>query len=97
LHLADGFDSRHRLGAFDPGGVCQVTQECGAGRQAFAHQFPRLRVILLPARAALKPIIEEAGGLFFALDGSRLIDKGTAFGCAPGVETHVRQAFGIPA
>jgi histidinol-phosphatase len=46
--------------------------------------------------AALKLIIEEAGGLFFALDGSRGIDKGTAIGCAPGVETQVRQAFGVP-
>ena len=46
--------------------------------------------------AAPKLIIEEAGGVFFALDGSRRIDQGTAFGCAPGVETHVRQAFGIP-
>ena|GEM_PF-3617052 len=27
--------------------------------------------------------------------GSRRIDRGTAFGCAPGVETLVRQAFGI--
>jgi histidinol-phosphatase len=45
--------------------------------------------------AALKLIIEEAGGVFFALDGSRKIDKGTAIGCAPGVETQVRQAFGI--
>jgi hypothetical protein len=39
--------------------------------------------------------VEEAGGVFFALDGSRRIDQGTAFGCAPGVETLVRQAFGI--
>jgi histidinol-phosphatase len=45
--------------------------------------------------AALRLIIEEAGGAFFALDGSRRIDKGTAIACAPGVETHVRQAFGI--
>jgi histidinol-phosphatase len=45
--------------------------------------------------AALKLIIEEAGGVFFAIDGSRRIDKGTAIGCAPGVEIHVRQAFGI--
>src|SRR5471030_1103209 len=45
--------------------------------------------------AALKLIIEEAGGVFFALDGSRRTDKGTAIACAPGVETHVRQAFGI--
>jgi histidinol phosphatase-like enzyme (inositol monophosphatase family) len=46
--------------------------------------------------AALKLIIEEAGGVFFALDGSRGIDKGTAIGCAPGLETQVRQAFGVP-
>ncbi|MGO9260663.1 MAG: inositol monophosphatase family protein [Bryobacteraceae bacterium] len=45
--------------------------------------------------AALKLIIEEAGGLFFALDGSRAIDKGTAIGCAPGVAAQVREAFGI--
>jgi fructose-1,6-bisphosphatase/inositol monophosphatase family enzyme len=45
--------------------------------------------------AALKPIIEEAGGEFFALDGSRRIDRGTAIGCAPGVSAHVRNAFGI--
>jgi histidinol phosphatase-like enzyme (inositol monophosphatase family) len=47
--------------------------------------------------AALKPIIEEAGGVFLALDGSRGIDRGTAIGCAPGLVTHVRQAFGMPA
>lgn len=46
--------------------------------------------------AALKPIIEEAGGLFFALDGSRCIDRRTAIGCAPGVATPVREAFGVP-
>lgn len=46
--------------------------------------------------AALKLIIEEAGGAFFALDGSRRIDRGTAIGCAPGVATQVRKAFGIP-
>jgi histidinol-phosphatase len=45
--------------------------------------------------AALKLIIEEAGGVFFALDGSRRIDKGTAIGCAPGMVNEVRQAFGI--
>jgi len=45
--------------------------------------------------AALKLIIEEAGGVFFALDGTRGIDKGTAIGCAPSVVTHVRQAFGM--
>jgi len=47
--------------------------------------------------APLKLIIEEAGGAFFALDGSRGIDKGTAIGCAPGLEAQVRQAFGVPA
>ncbi len=46
--------------------------------------------------AALKLIIEEAGGDFFALDGSRRIDTGTAIGCAPGLSAHVRAAFGIP-
>ena len=45
--------------------------------------------------AALRLIVEEAGGLFFALDGSRRIDRGTAIGCAPGVATQVREAFGI--
>lgn len=45
--------------------------------------------------AALKLIIEEAGGVFFAFDGSRRIDKGTAIGCAPGMVNEVRQAFGI--
>lgn len=46
--------------------------------------------------AALKLIIEEAGGLFFALDGSRRIDRGTAFGCAPGFVAEVCRAFRIP-
>lgn len=46
--------------------------------------------------AALKLIIEEAGGVFFALDGSRAIDRGTAIGCAPGIASEVRRAFGIP-
>jgi histidinol-phosphatase len=46
--------------------------------------------------AALKPIIEEAGGDFFALDGSRRIDRGSAVGCAPGISDYVRDAFGIP-
>jgi histidinol phosphatase-like enzyme (inositol monophosphatase family) len=45
--------------------------------------------------AALRPIIEEAGGVFFALDGSRRIDRGTAMACAPGVAAQVREAFGI--
>ncbi|HUI53535.1 MAG TPA: inositol monophosphatase family protein [Bryobacteraceae bacterium] len=45
--------------------------------------------------AALKPIIEEAGGAFFALDGSRRIDRGSAIGCVPGVVKAVREAFGM--
>ena len=45
--------------------------------------------------AALKLIIEEAGGVFFALDGSRRIDRGSAFGCAPGLARDVQRAFGI--
>jgi len=45
--------------------------------------------------AALKLIIEEAGGVFFALDGSRRIDRGTSIACAPGIAAAVRQAFGI--
>ena len=46
--------------------------------------------------AALRLIIEEAGGVFFALDGSRSIDRGSAFGCGPGFAAEVRRAFGIP-
>ena len=45
--------------------------------------------------APLQVIIEEAGGLFYAADGSRRIDRGTAIGCAPGVAAAVREAFGI--
>jgi histidinol-phosphatase len=44
--------------------------------------------------AALKLIIEEAGGDFFALDGSRRIDRGTAVACAPGLSVAVRETFG---
>ncbi len=46
--------------------------------------------------AALRLIIEEAGGVFFALDGSRSIARGTAVACTPGVEAEVRRAFAIP-
>ena len=45
--------------------------------------------------AALKLIIEEAGGAYFALDGSRRIDRGNCFGCVPGVEAELRRAFGL--
>ena len=47
--------------------------------------------------APLRLIIEEAGGEFFALDGSRRIDVGSAVGCAPGVAAAVREALGISA
>ena len=43
--------------------------------------------------APLRLIIEEAGGVFFALDGSRRIDRGTAVGCAPGVAGEARRVF----
>jgi histidinol phosphatase-like enzyme (inositol monophosphatase family) len=46
--------------------------------------------------AALKLIIEEAGGVFFAMDGSRRIDRGTSIACAPGIAGEVRRAFEIP-
>jgi histidinol-phosphatase len=45
--------------------------------------------------AALKVILEESGAAFFALDGSRSIEKGSAFGCAPGLASEVRRLFGI--
>jgi fructose-1,6-bisphosphatase/inositol monophosphatase family enzyme len=43
--------------------------------------------------AALRLIIEEAGGVFFALDGSRRIDRGTAVGAAPGLADEARRVF----
>jgi histidinol phosphatase-like enzyme (inositol monophosphatase family) len=46
--------------------------------------------------APLKLILEETGALFFAMDGSRRIDRGTAVACVPGVATEVRQALGVP-
>jgi len=46
--------------------------------------------------APLKVIIEEAGGQFFAMDGTARIDRGTAIGCAPLVAGAVREAFGLP-
>ncbi len=45
--------------------------------------------------AAPKLILEEAGARFFALDGTRRIDRGSAIGCAPGLADAVRQVFGI--
>ena len=47
--------------------------------------------------AALRLIIEEANGVFFAMDGSRSINQGTAIGCAPGIAAEVRRVFGIRA
>jgi histidinol phosphatase-like enzyme (inositol monophosphatase family) len=43
--------------------------------------------------AALKLILEEAGAVFFAFDGSRRIDRGSAIGCAPGLADAARRAF----
>jgi hypothetical protein len=40
-------------------------------------------------------IVEEAGGIFFALDGSRRIDRGNAIACAPGIADEVRRSFGV--
>ena len=46
--------------------------------------------------APLQVIIEEAGGRFFALDGSCRIDRGNAVACTPALEPEVRRFFGIP-
>lgn len=43
--------------------------------------------------APLQVIIEEAGGVFFALDGSRRFDRGNAVACAPGIEPEARRFF----
>ncbi len=45
--------------------------------------------------AALRLIIEEAGGAFLAPDGSRSIYKGSAVGCAPGLVPEVRAWLGV--
>ncbi len=45
--------------------------------------------------APLQVIIEEAGGRYFALDGSRRLDAGNAVACAPALEQEVRKFFGI--
>ena len=47
--------------------------------------------------APLKLILEESGARFFAMDGSRSIERRTAVGCAPGIEAEVRRALGVPA
>jgi histidinol-phosphatase len=46
--------------------------------------------------AALRLIVEEAGGAFFALDGSTSIHRGSAVACVHGVESELRRALGIP-
>ncbi len=44
--------------------------------------------------APLQVIIEEAGGRFFAMDGSRRTDGGNALACTPALEGEVRRFFG---
>jgi histidinol-phosphatase len=46
--------------------------------------------------AALQVIIEEAGGRYFALDGSRSIYAGSAVACTPGLEATVRKFLRLP-
>jgi fructose-1,6-bisphosphatase/inositol monophosphatase family enzyme len=46
--------------------------------------------------APLKLIVEEAGASFFALDGSRAIDRGSAVACVGGLEAEVRRTLGVP-
>ena len=45
--------------------------------------------------APLQVIIEEAGGRYFAMDGSRRLDAGNAVACTPALENEVRAFFGI--
>jgi histidinol-phosphatase len=45
--------------------------------------------------APLQVIIEEAGGRYFALDGSRSVDAGNAVACTPALEAEVRRFFGL--
>ncbi len=44
--------------------------------------------------APLRLIIEQAGGVFLAPDGSRSIYRGSAIGCAPGLEPAARKWMG---
>jgi histidinol-phosphatase len=46
--------------------------------------------------APLQVIIEEAGGRFFAMDGSRRLDAGNAVACAPALEREIRHLFRVP-
>ena len=43
----------------------------------------------------LQVIIQEAGGCFFAFDGSRRSDRGSAIACTPALEKITRAFFGI--
>jgi len=43
--------------------------------------------------AALKILVEEAGGRFASFSGKNTIYGGNAYACAPGLEPHVRQLF----
>ena len=45
--------------------------------------------------APLQVIVEEAGGRYFALDGSRRLDAGNAVACTPALEPEVRAFFGL--
>ncbi len=45
--------------------------------------------------APLKVIIEEAGGVFFNLDGGRSIYGGNCIACAPGLEAELKAFLGI--
>jgi histidinol-phosphatase len=46
--------------------------------------------------APLQVIVEEAGGRYFALDGSRRTDAGSGIACTPALEADVRAFFGVP-
>ncbi len=46
--------------------------------------------------AALQVIIEEAGGSYFALDGTRSTEAGHAIACAPALEHDVRAFLRVP-
>jgi len=43
--------------------------------------------------APLQVILEEAGAVYFALDGSRRFDRGNAVACTPGIVDEVRAFF----
>lgn len=45
--------------------------------------------------APLRLIVEEAGGVFLASDGSRSIYRGSAIGCAAGLAGEARRWFGV--